>query len=99
MRRSATQLKEYGEEQRRQGEQLRMKVDSMLVVVNAAGKGDLTRGMSVPGEDAIGQMGTGLERFFADLSANIASIADTTHSLTNSAEELSAVSTQMSANA
>ncbi len=55
--------------------ELRHKVDSILEVVNAAAAGDLTQSISVSGDDAIGQMGVGLERFFRDLRNSVASIA------------------------
>ena len=53
-------IKEAGERERQQAEELRIKVESMLDVVNAASKGDLTREMPIRGADAIGQMGEGL---------------------------------------
>lgn len=82
-----------------QAQELREKVDSMLEVVNAAAAGDLTRSISVRGDDAIGQMGETLDRFFADLCRSIASIAENATSLAGASEELSATSTQMSSNA
>ena len=80
-------------------EDLKNKVNSMLEVVAAAATGDLTREISVSGNDSIGQMGEGLSRFFRDLRTSIASIAANATSLGGSAEELSAVSSQMSSNA
>ncbi len=80
-------------------ESLKKNVSSILEVVNAAANGDLTQSISVRGEDPIGQMGMGLERFFADLRRSIASIAENATALAGASEELSAVSSQMSANA
>lgn len=92
-------IKEASERERVQSEELRTKVNSMLSVVTAAAQGDLTREVSVQGEDAIGQMGNGLSQFFQDLRSSIASMAGNATSLGGSAEELNAVSTEMSANA
>jgi methyl-accepting chemotaxis protein len=78
---------------------LKRKVDEMLSVVSAAAKGDLTREITVKGDDAIGRMGEGLSAFLGELRATIGSIGQNGHSLASSAEELSAVSTQMTANA
>lgn len=90
---------EMQERERRQAEELKQKVDSMLVVVNAAAAGDLTQEIGVRGEDAIGQMGEGLARFFADLRKSIGNIGKTAQSLGSSSEELTATSQQMGANA
>jgi methyl-accepting chemotaxis protein len=92
-------IKDGAERERAQAEELRVKVDAILQVVNAAAEGDLTRDIAVTGSDAVGQMGEGLERFLEDLRCSIASIAENATALAGAAEELSAVSTQMSANA
>ncbi len=79
--------------------ELRNKVNSILEVVEAASSGDLTQDITVHGEDAVGQMGVGLDKFFTDLRNSIASIAENASALAGASEELSAVSTQMSSNA
>jgi len=84
--------------QKRAAEDLKRKVDSMLQVVAAAANGDLTRQISVRGDDAVGQMGEGLDRFFSDLRSRINTISQTSINLTSSAEELSATSQQITAN-
>ncbi len=83
----------------RQAEELRQKVDSILSVVNAAANGDLTHEVAIKGDDAVGQLGLGLERLLADLRGNISSIAENATALAGASEELSAVSSQMSSNA
>ena len=60
---------------RTQAEALREKVDTLLAVVEAASTGDLTREITVRGEDPIGRMGQGLEKFLTELRTNIATIA------------------------
>jgi len=82
-------------EQQAQGE-LRQKVDSILHVVQAAARGDLTQDVPVKGEDAIGQMGEGLQGFFVNLRDSVAAIARNAQGLASASEELSAVSQQMS---
>jgi methyl-accepting chemotaxis protein len=79
--------------------ELSRKVDSILTVVGAATKGDLTQEVSVSGSDAIGQLGDGLKKFFGNLRTSIASIAGNAQSLAGASEELTSVSQQMSANA
>ncbi|MDZ4849632.1 MAG: methyl-accepting chemotaxis protein [Pirellulaceae bacterium] len=79
--------------------ELKTKVGSILEVVNAAASGDLTQSITVTGDDPIGQMGMGLDRFFRDLRKSVASIADNATALAGASEELSAVSAEMSSNA
>jgi methyl-accepting chemotaxis protein len=78
---------------------LRAKVASMLEVVEAATSGDLTKRVTVCGDDPIGRMGTGLEKFFGDLRRSVASIADNATALACASEELSSVSNVMNTNA
>ena len=93
------ETKEAAEREARQAEELRTKVDAILAVVNAAATGDLTGEITVSGEDAIGQLGTGLSRFFADLRDSVGAIRSNASALAGAAEELQAVSTQMGGNA
>lgn len=90
---------EAQERERQQAMELQENVDSMLVVVNAAAKGDLTQEISVNGKDAIGQMGEGLAKFLSDLRRSMTDIGKTAQTLGSSSEELTATSQQMGANA
>jgi methyl-accepting chemotaxis protein len=92
-------IQESSERERRQGEELRIKVESILQVVNAASDGDLTREMTVQGTDVVGQMGAGLLKFFAGLRGNVGRIAQAAQVLAHSSDQLTAVSQQMAANA
>jgi methyl-accepting chemotaxis protein len=85
--------------QKAAAEDLRRKVDSMLVAVSAASRGDLTQEISVSGQDAIGQMGSGLSQLLSNLRNSISKIGQTAATLSTSSGELSTVSQQMSANA
>jgi methyl-accepting chemotaxis protein len=93
------QVKEANERERRQAEEFRSKVESILSVVNAASRGDLTREMTVQGPDLVGQMGEGLSKFFANLRGNVTNISHTAQALAGASRELTAVSQQMAANA
>ncbi len=90
---------EQAERERQQAEQLRQNVNLILEVVNAAAEGDLTQDITVKGEDAIGQMGEGLDRFLKGLRKDIGEIGNNAGSVGAAAEELTATSTTMSANA
>jgi methyl-accepting chemotaxis protein len=92
-------LKNNIERDRKQTEELRSKVESILEVVNAASRGDLTRDIQTRGTDAVGQMGEGLAKFFGNLRGNVSNIGQMAQTLASSSRELTAVSQQMASNA
>jgi methyl-accepting chemotaxis protein len=94
----AQREKAQAEREKVAAEELARKVDQMLLVVNAAAKGDLTQQITVTGDDAIGQMGSALQRFLRDLGGNMAGIAHNAQALASSSEQLTAVSQQMGEN-
>jgi methyl-accepting chemotaxis protein len=87
------------ERERQQAEDLRVKVESILEVVNAASHGDLTRELTIEGTDAVGQMSDGLAKFFSNLRGSVSKIAQTAQVLASSSQELTSVSQQMATNA
>jgi methyl-accepting chemotaxis protein len=92
-------IQEGTERERRHAEDLQTKVDSILDVVSAAGRGDLTREVDVKGTDSIGKMGEGLAKFLTNLRSNVASIAQMSQTLASASQQLTAVSQQMASNA
>ena len=54
------------EAQRREAEESQQKVRHILEVANRVSQGDYTQEVEVAGEDALGQLGEGLSKFFAD---------------------------------
>ncbi len=90
---------EMQERERVAAAELRGKVDSMLAVVEAASRGDLTKQVDVKGEDAIGQMGEALGRLLGDLRTSMSAIGENAANLSSAAEELTSVAQQMSATA
>lgn len=93
------QIADNIERERQQAQLLSDKANKILELVNAAAAGDLTQSIDTDSEDAIDQIASGLNTFFGDLRKNVASIADNASALAGASEELSSVSTQMSANA
>lgn len=91
--------KEMAERELGQARELKNKVDNMLIVVNSATHGDLTREVTVKGTDSIGQMGESLSSFISNLRKNISNIGINAQALAGAAEELTAVSQQMAGNA
>jgi methyl-accepting chemotaxis protein len=85
--------------EKRQADELKTKVNAIMTVVNAASEGDLTYQVTVNGQDDIGQLGEGLQRFLKTLCQSIADVSENAIALAGSSEEMSAVSTQINANA
>jgi methyl-accepting chemotaxis protein len=94
-----TEARMAQEKERVAAEELKQKVDSMLSVVQSAAQGDLTKEITVAGQDPIGQMGDGLKQFFSSLRGDIGSIGETAQSVSAASEELTSVSSSMSTNA
>jgi methyl-accepting chemotaxis protein len=79
-------------------EDLRVKVDALSSTMAEAAAGNLTAKVTVHGDDAIGRMGSAVERLLADLRGSIQAIAVNSEALAAAAEELQVVSTQMGTN-
>ncbi len=71
------------------------KVTNLLAVVSAAADGDLTREITVRGDDSIGKMAAGLEKLLANLRISLTGIGQTVMGLASSSEELSTISQQV----
>ncbi len=93
------EAKEMREREKSQAKELQEKVDSILNVVKLAAQGDLSKKITVSGQDPIGQMGQELNNFFTSLRSDIGDIGKNAESVSAAAEELTATSTTMSANA
>lgn len=96
--RTEKEAQELSEREQKQTEELKHKVDNMLVVVDSAAQGDLTNAIEVKGDDAIGRMGVGLDKLLSDLRGNISEIAGMATKLSGSAEEMNLVSQEMAGN-
>ncbi len=88
----AEEKKEMQKREQQKAQELQEKVDSILVVVDAATEGDLTKEITVHGEDTIGRLGEGLSKFFSNLQDIIGKIGKTAITVGSSAEELSSTS-------
>jgi methyl-accepting chemotaxis protein/truncated hemoglobin YjbI len=83
------------ESDKARAQDLQDKVDAILEVVTAAAAGDLTRAVTVTGEDAVGQMGQALNTFFTELRGSITAIGLNAQSLASASDQLNGVSQQM----
>ncbi len=80
------------EYQRKLAEELFTKVGLVLDFVSAAATGDLTQDVPIEGDDAIGRIGEGLNKFLRDLRPSIEAIARNAQTLGAASEGLSTVS-------
>jgi methyl-accepting chemotaxis protein len=71
------------------------KVNELLQTVDSAAHGDLTREITVTGNDPIGKIGDSLAKFLKNLRSNLQSIGNNACLLASSSEELSSVSEQI----
>jgi methyl-accepting chemotaxis protein len=97
MRDSMEKIRNAALREKHEADALQGRVDQLLVVVNAASGGDLTREVTVKGRDAVGQIGEGLDRLLSNLKESIRGFATSSRALASSSNQLSAVSTTMSA--
>ena len=67
---------EAAEKERRAAEILRGKVDHLLKVVGAAADGDLTKQVTVEGDEAIDELAGGIKKMLADLSNVIGQVTE-----------------------
>ena len=68
--------RQQAEEERRKANELRCKVDGLLEVVSAAAEGDLTRRVTVEGNEAIDELAAGIDRMLRDLSEIIGQVTE-----------------------
>lgn len=90
------------EESARQAEEsrsLQERVDSLLVAVSAAAKGNLNYPLVTDGDDLAGQMGIALESLFAELRASMLGINENASKLHAASENLTTLSVGMNESA
>jgi methyl-accepting chemotaxis protein WspA len=76
---------------------LRAKVDTLLVAVSKAARGDLTATIGVHGEDAIGRLGEGLEAMVGNLRSLLTNVQRAGIQVTTSATQIAASARQQEA--
>jgi methyl-accepting chemotaxis protein len=69
--------------------ELRRKVDEILAVVSAASQGDLTKPLSVDGNDAVGELANGLRKMTTDLRGVIMQVIEGAAQFTEGARVVS----------
>ncbi|NLS93338.1 MAG: HAMP domain-containing protein [Planctomycetaceae bacterium] len=72
----AEQERHRAEQDRQKAEEIRRKVDSLLEIVAAAAEGDLTKRVTVDGNEAIDELAAGIDRMLRDLSGIIGQVTE-----------------------
>jgi methyl-accepting chemotaxis protein len=80
-------------------DELQKKVDSLLDVVSTAARGDLTRPVTVGGDDAIGRLGGALGQLFQQMRDSMRDINGTAKEVASSSLMLTGISNQLAAGA
>ena len=93
----AQQLQDGMQREQLQTNELRRKVDLLLETVSRATSGDLTGKITVSGDDAIGQLGEGLQRMFDNLRQLLTNVQKAGIQVTTSATEIAASAKQQEA--
>lgn len=75
--------------------ELRRKVESLLETVAAAARGDLTRPITVSGDDAVGQLAQGLGQMIAGLKDLLRKVVEAVEQVSEGAAQVSASSQQL----
>ncbi|MFN7967493.1 MAG: methyl-accepting chemotaxis protein [Acidobacteriota bacterium] len=100
---AASQLAQAHEEtaarERARAADLSERVETILEVVTHAAAGDLTHKVVVSGDDALSQLGAGLQELLVNLEQSIAAIAKSAQMVGDSSDELAQVSEQLNAGA
>jgi methyl-accepting chemotaxis protein WspA len=93
----AQQIQDGIQREMAQTNDLRAKVDALLEVVSRAAVGDMTGKITVSGDDAIGQLGDGLQRMFENLRQLLNNVQKAGIQVTTSATEIAASAKQQEA--
>ncbi len=91
--------REKSEQDRLAAEELSRKVTSLLETVQGAAAGDLTKEVTILGEDTVGRLGGGLKGFLENLRGSVRKMSGSAQSVGAASEQLNAISQQMAGNA
>ena len=82
--------------EKEQSVELQRRVDELLVIVDAAARGDLTQHIAQAGDDAISQISSRLEQLFNMLRISLGHIGESVQTLKHASKDLTNFSTSMS---
>ena len=92
------QMLAESQNERTKADSVKQRVDEVLAKVGAASAGDLTKEISIGGEDEVGLMANSLNEFLIRLRSNLTTIGGHASSMTDTANLLASVSNDLSEN-
>jgi PAS domain S-box-containing protein len=93
------QIRETADREKAQAEELRRKVDLILMSVSGIAQGDLSREIPDLGDDAIGQMARSLNQAIGAIRGTLSEVRTVAATVRSAAEELSAASEEIASGA
>ncbi len=75
--------------------ELQGKIDALLVTVSAAANGDLTKPVTVKGDDAVGQLAAGLEKFISEMRSSLSDMGRAAGALAGASDGLKAIANDL----
>ncbi len=89
------QIQEEARFEREKLASLQARLDQLLATVDAASTGDLSKGMNVEGDDAVGVMAHSMGNFLERLRANLSTISSHATSMNREVDSLATVSEEL----
>ncbi len=99
MKKSIEEVQHLREREKLHAEELDLKIDHLLEVVDAAAHGDLTLRIELQGSDAIGKVGEATARLLENFRLGIMTFSRSAESLATTSEKLSSLGVQMNTHA
>lgn len=81
--------------EQRKTQEIDARVDVLLDIVNSAVKGDLTRHVSITGDDVVGRMGRGIETLLHELKESLSHIRSSASALKSASGDLAGTSDEI----
>jgi len=92
------EIQNESQAEREKAQDVKRRVDEVLEIVGAASKGDLSREISISGDDEVGLMAASLKGFLNTLRSNLATINGHASSMTDTAALLASTSNGLNDN-
>jgi len=92
------EIQDESQAEREKAQDVKRRVDEVLEIVGAASKGDLSREISISGDDEVGLMAASLKGFLDTLRGNLATINGHAGSMTDTAALLASTSNGLNDN-
>ncbi|RNC82100.1 MAG: HAMP domain-containing protein [Phycisphaera sp.] len=93
------EVAENAEREREAAQALQNKVEQMLCVATAAGEGDLTKDITVTGDDSMGQLATGFREMITNISATLSHANNAANQIDSGSNQIASSSQSLASGA